>query len=248
MSKICAKCKQEKPLTAEYFFKQSNNKDGFEGQCKQCRKEYKKKWKENNREHVREVDKIWYEKNKERRSEYNKQWDKDNAEHRKRLRREWQKENHKYNPEYPKQWKLKNKDKIKAWSKKWRENNSDKIRRDKQKRKALLKKLPSQLSVEQWNIVLNYFNNECAYCGISEEEHLEKYGQRLHQEHFAPLVYGGEYTHNNIITSCRSCNSSKSNKDFFKWYPTYKHYNKQREKFILEYLGYTKNTQQLSIL
>lgn len=47
---------------------------------------------------------------------------------------------------------------------------------------------------------------------------------------------------------CISCNSSKRDKDFFEWYPTYKHYNQEREKFILEYLGYTTDdTQQLSI-
>ena len=45
-------------------------------------------------------------------------------------------------------------------------------------------------------------------------------------------------TAKNIIPSCKRCNSSKSNKDFFEWYPQYEYYSKENENFILSYLGY----------
>ena len=82
---------------------------------------------------------------------------------------------------------------------------------------------------------------------MNEEEHQALYGQVLHQEHFIPLSKGGEYTHNNIIPACKSCNSSKQDTDFFEWYPTYEEYNEEREQFILEYLGYIEDTQQLTL-
>lgn len=38
--KTCIKCGNEFPKTEEYFRKSSSTRDGFEGQCKDCRKKY----------------------------------------------------------------------------------------------------------------------------------------------------------------------------------------------------------------
>ena len=38
--KVCSKCLKELPLTTEFFNKNANNKDGFEGKCKNCRQKY----------------------------------------------------------------------------------------------------------------------------------------------------------------------------------------------------------------
>lgn len=97
--------------------------------------------------------------------------------------------------------------------------------------------LPNTLTNEEWNKIMQDFNNSCAYCGMSEEDHLKKWEEILHQEHFIPLSNGGGYEVGNIIPSCRSCNSSKKSQDFFEWYPNYEHYNVDRMNFILTYLN-----------
>jgi 5-methylcytosine-specific restriction endonuclease McrA len=107
-----------------------------------------------------------------------------------------------------------------------------------QKRRAKKLSLPYTLTSKQWQQIKEYFNNKCAYCG--KELPLSK-------EHFIPLSKGGEYTINNIIPVCLSCNSSKQDKDFFKWYPAQSFYSKAREKRILKYLGYKNDKQQLKI-
>lgn len=107
-----------------------------------------------------------------------------------------------------------------------------------QKRKALKKSLPHNLTAEQWKAIKKEFNNQCCYCG--------KKDKKLTQEHFIPLTKGGEYTINNIIPACKSCNSSKNNKDFFDWYPKQPFYSKEREQKILDYLGYNEQ-QSISI-
>ncbi len=38
--KTCIKCGKELPRTEEYFSKNARREDGFEGQCKTCRKKY----------------------------------------------------------------------------------------------------------------------------------------------------------------------------------------------------------------
>ena len=118
-----------------------------------------------------------------------------------------------------------------------RHTNAYKVRL--QTRRARKAGLTSTLTLEQWTRILTTFNNTCAYCGVGDK--------KLHQDHFVPILSGGEYTHDNIIPACKSCNSSKGAKDFFVWYPKYDFYDNPRERKILRYLNYSDNIQQLSI-
>ena len=141
-----------------------------------------------------------------------------------------------------KEWVKNNKDRLSKLRKRYIEKNRDKYREDrrmqKQIRRAAKKGLPATLTIDEWNNIKLAFNTACAYCGASGE---------LDKEHFIALTKGGEYTHNNIIPACRSCNSSKNNRDFFEWYPTHKGYSKKREDAILKFLGYGEGKQQLSL-
>jgi hypothetical protein len=51
-TKICSKCKEEKPLTTEYFTKKKISKDGFNFQCKICDNQYRAIYYINNRERL----------------------------------------------------------------------------------------------------------------------------------------------------------------------------------------------------
>ena len=123
--------------------------------------------------------------------------------------------------------------------KKYKINHSEEFCIREQKRRTLKKSLESTFTPKQWEQTKEHFNNSCCYCG--KELPLE-------MEHLIALSKGGEYTSNNIIPSCKSCNCSKNNKDFFIWYPKYRHYSKKREKKILEFLNYKNEFQQLKII
>ena len=90
------------------------------------------------------------------------------------------------------------------------------------------------LTIEQWMKIKQDFNFKCAYCG---EELL------LTMEHFVALNKGGEYTKENIIPVCGSCNFSKCDREFEEWYHRQEFYSKKRESFIYKYLGYKHNQQ-----
>jgi len=108
------------------------------------------------------------------------------------------------------------------------------------KRESLKRGLDSNFTQKEWEYCKDIFKNECAYCGREKE---------LTQDHFIPISKGGEYTVNNIVPACLSCNTSKNSSDFFKWYPRYKFYSAQRERKILKYLNYkTPGIQQLSMM
>ncbi len=124
-----------------------------------------------------------------------------------------------------------NKDEIKEYWKDWAKNNRDKENERIKRRREMIKSLPNTLTKEQWKEKLEIFNHSCAYCGKVK---------KLCEEHFISVFNQGGRTYDNIIPACRSCNSSKYEKDFFEWYPTYKHYDKDRFDFILKHLGIDK--------
>lgn len=276
--KKCSKCGVVKQATTEYFYKNNNGTQKLKSECKECTKERVRKYTEDNIEKIKEYKKEYREKNKEKIAQSQKEYrekNKDeikikkqvyyqeNKDYIKNKTNLYRKENEEWKKEYDKQYAIDNKKKISKYQKDYYEKNKPLITKYKKihmkkkpeiytratnKRKALKNKLENSLTIEQWEQIRKDFKYQCAYCGMSEDNHINRYNQQLHQEHFIPLSNGGEYTHNNIIPSCRVCNNHKHGKDFFEWYPTYKHYDKDRENSILEYLGYEKNNQQLSIL
>jgi 5-methylcytosine-specific restriction endonuclease McrA len=96
------------------------------------------------------------------------------------------------------------------------------------KRRMAEVELGFKLNTEDWLEVLTYFNRSCAYCG--------KESDSLAMEHVVPISKRGETIKENIVPACKSCNSSKSNKELFKWYTKYKYYSLDRLIKILSYL------------
>ena len=135
-------------------------------------------------------------------------------------------------------WREKNKEYIVEKSKQYAKANRDKLNNIRQLRRSRVAGLEYTLTNKQWEQTKKDFNNRCAYCG--KETFLTR-------EHLIPVTKNGEYGKANIIPACRSCNCSKGNKDFFEWYPKHKYYSKEREKFILEFLHYKNNIQQLAL-
>ena len=216
--KTCTKCKQELPATSEYYSKDRSKLIGIRNICKKCVKQYRK----DNAEKIKHRQKQYNSDNSEKIKEYRKQYDKDNLS----------KSN-----EYKKQWKIKNLERIKIQRKHWKVNtHPEKSRIYNHRCKATSNRLACDFTFEQWNNTKQHFDNCCAYCGK------EKY---LEQDHFVPVSKSGGYTISNIIPACKDCNNSKYNKDFCLWYPSYKHYNKEREERIYDFIKKRKRAAQV---
>lgn len=63
-SKTCTKCKETKPVSE--FHKRRDSKDGLVYRCKSCASAARARYREENREKIRERDKAYYEKNRDR--------------------------------------------------------------------------------------------------------------------------------------------------------------------------------------
>ncbi len=68
-SKICTKCKEEKPLS-NFYFKKSRNV--YESNCKECCVKRAKVWAESNSKRVSDNQKAWKAKNREKKLKYDR--------------------------------------------------------------------------------------------------------------------------------------------------------------------------------
>lgn len=64
--KICTKCCEVKPATAEYYSRQKNGRGGLRGECKECQAEYNAMWAKTNSERLKKTRKIWKNENREK--------------------------------------------------------------------------------------------------------------------------------------------------------------------------------------
>ncbi|MFA6271097.1 MAG: HNH endonuclease [Candidatus Paceibacterota bacterium] len=83
------------------------------------------------------------------------------------------------------------------------------VRISKHRREARLKGLPNTLTRIEWEDTVGHFGGKCAYCGTELEY--------AYKEHFIPLTLKGGTTRDNIIPSCRRCNTNKGTKHPLFW-------------------------------
>jgi 5-methylcytosine-specific restriction endonuclease McrA len=200
-----------------------------------------KKNYEANKEHVLANCKKYRESNKEKISDYHKAYRKKYKDEIKLKRQIRYKNNPEKYSAMRRKYNLAHKEEIQEMCQRWWEKNEGLKVIYSQRYRSRKNNLKTTLTLEQWEQIKKDFDNKCAYCGKEPDGTLE-------QDHFIALANDGEYTHDNIIPACKSCNASKANRDFFKWYPRQDYYSKTREKKILKYLNYTENgEQQLTI-
>lgn len=119
----------------------------------------------------------------------------------------------------------------------WQRNNKDKVQRYRDYREQHKK---HEISYVEWMSCKEYFNNECAYCGLHISEHFNKYAGELkwtdfHREH---VDDEGSNKLDNCIPSCKSCNSSKHTSTFEEWYcDNNQNYTEERLNKIYKWLG-----------
>lgn len=224
---VCYKCKTEKPITE--FYRDKSTPTGYARMCKECSKKdcaerYRKnpgpykerahKWRAENYERAVENAREYYLKhreeviektreyaleNKGRISAYHKQYWEENGERLRKQSREWRAQN----IDECKRYYEERKEYYRELRKSYRSTKHGRtiMRTNKNRRRARMACLPCDLTVEQWNNALVWFNGRCAYCGEQMDVAV--------QEHFVPVTLGGGTSLDNIIPSCSLCNSKK---------------------------------------
>ena len=235
--KTCTKCGKE--LSEDKFGFHKYTKDGLVPSCKICVREYNRLYDEKNRESIKAKKRLWQQSNSNAIKERKRLFQKKHKTELYERRKIYVENNYISVQEGRRRYYRNNREKMIKRVLMYARLNPEIFRVNAERRRSRKKGLPSTLTIAQWELIKRTFNDRCAYCGNELP---------LQQEHFIPLSKGGEYTHNNIIPSCKSCNSSKHDRNFFEWYPECQQYSKKRELFLLKFLNYKNNIQQLALM
>jgi 5-methylcytosine-specific restriction endonuclease McrA len=120
--------------------------------------------------------------------------------------------------------------------KEWAHNNPEKIKEYRLNREQ---NKTHKISTKEWTGCKDYFNNECAYCGLPIDKHYNRFAGEIkltdfHREH---VNHEGANDLSNCVPSCKSCNSSKGTYILEEWYIKQKFYSEEKLNKIYKWLN-----------
>lgn len=230
--KRCTKCGEEKPATAEFFYRQSPRKDRLRPECKICTGKAKSQWGADNRERILEYKRRYRQKNREERRAYMLQWHADNREGTKEYIRQWRLDNREKILVSGIQYRVKNAERMHQW----RISNRPMNQMRSQRYRARKRDLPATFTTADWQRALEYFNGCCAVCGRQLRDLFAD--RTAAEDHWIPLSYKGAdnpgYVATNIVPLCHGtggCNNSKSSRPAAEWLT--ERYGKRKAREIM---------------
>jgi 5-methylcytosine-specific restriction endonuclease McrA len=177
--KLCRKCGVVKGVSE---FHKSQKHDGLASHCKSCVREYGKQRYKKDSDKIKKKAKKWKEENKER--------------YRQSLK-DWHIKHPNYYTEYYHGEHLTQKRKTEEFKASKRQSN----RINQSKRRARRKACKGDISVAEWNALIEQYDHTCLRCGRNDV--------KLTLDHVLPLVMGGEHSIENAQPLCKFCNSKK---------------------------------------
>lgn len=199
--KACSKCKQIKYKND--FSPDKRSPTGLQSQCRKCVVE----WRAQNKDRIYEQKQKYLAKpeSKIKASQFAKAYKERNPELVKEIRLRYQEKNREQRSERFREWASQNKDRIKANRKKAVDANPDLYRSYSFQRRGRLKANGSFIIYKKE--LLKLYAMPCFYC--------ESEGGTI--DHVIPLSRGGRHSIGNLVSCCKSCNSSKRNQTITEW-------------------------------
>lgn len=236
MTKRCSSCKKIKPVSE--FHKNKAKEDGYQNQCKVCKKKVNQAYVKNNSGRRKQTIDNYYSNNREAILKRQAVYRAENPEKRKETARKSRRKSYAANPDKfrlkAKEWREENPEKAKKTSSKsakkaykknpekfkkktrgWKEANPDKVRKMNRHRQSLKRaqsySAEGHVSRDIEKILMRIQEGKCYYC----QGNLVDLG--FHREHKIPLSRGGLHDDSNLVLSCPSCNlekGAKTDKEF----------------------------------
>jgi hypothetical protein len=213
--KFCFNCQRELLATTEFWSRCKSKKDGWDTQCKDCRRGYRETHRDehiayclqyaaDHREEARLATQEWRENNRERDRENARRWQRNNPERRKQRQDEWKRNN----------W-----DWVLEQSRLWKRAHPEITRINYHRRRTRVLGLPSDFTTTDWDYCLEYWGHRCAVCGRPAG-----LWHTLAREHWIAVTdprpdNPGTVTHN-MLPMCHGaggCNNSKLNREPTEW-------------------------------
>jgi hypothetical protein len=225
--KCCNVCGKPYPPTSEFWHKNKAEKDGLCRTCRTCARARARQWGRDNQEYANARAKDYYLANKEHIKARVKTYAEDHVEEikaNKVIYHQDHKEEHNaknranrlINLERETRrvitWVAEHPDQRRAIANRY--GKTPKGIAARLRRRARERDLPDTFTALEWEFCLMWWHDSCAYCGEQ---------RRLSADHFIPLAdldrCPGTVAEN-MLPSCKRCNSSKQHRDPAEWLAT----------------------------
>ena len=123
MSKTCTKCGETKPL--DDFYRDKTGAGGRRPDCKECVREYSRRYHEENRDKVLESRRRYYEENRDKKLESRRRYYEENRDKVLESRRRYYEENRDKELDYQCRYREGNRDKMLDYKRRYYEENRD---------------------------------------------------------------------------------------------------------------------------
>ena len=123
MSKTCTKCGEKKPLDG--FHRNKRKADGRDPHCKECRREYNRRYREENRDKTLDYSRRYREENRDKERERNRRYREENRDKVRERNRRYREENRDKTLDYSRRYCEENRDKERERKRRYREENRD---------------------------------------------------------------------------------------------------------------------------
>lgn len=149
------------------------SKRGDGTRCASCNRAYRKKWRQENKIRNAEYERQRYDLNKEKINQNRREHYPIIAEKDRQRSRDWVKNNPEKNNEKGKRWVKNNPKKHNENVRSWQKRNPDKVREYRRKRRVRKKEAEGGHTLEEWQLLLDYYDHKCLCCGILANDTLE---------------------------------------------------------------------------
>lgn len=208
--RVCSKCKEEFPLTDEFFPRGKKYAYGLKPRCKGCDAQALKDWRARNPDKVRAQGRRHYQNHREQRIAEVKRWYQEHKSERAEYARKRREENPEKFREWHRNWQARHPGYSAQQRRKGFALNPERYRAYRRKRRALAHGRDGQFSPEIIEGVLKAHTDSkgrlrCARCG-------KVIKGAYHLDHFIPLIKGGTNDPGNFRIMHPKCNQTKSGK------------------------------------
>lgn len=234
--KICSRCNKLLVAYNGNFHKKKTGKYGVCTECKKCKSNTNKQYREENKKKIKEQKKRYYEENKKEILEKQKEYYKEHREEKIEYEKQYKEENREKVAEYKKQYREEHKEYYQEYMKQYHKENPHISFNATSKRRERLENQGRGITKEQWHEMMNFFNWCCAYSGeyIGGEDN--KNIRSI--DHIIALDNEGLNEPWNCVPMFRPYNSSKFTNNMEEWYIQQEFYSEERLQKIYAWYEY----------
>lgn len=190
-TKVCRKCKVEKPATSEYFTRRKDSKDKLAYRCRACDAQHAREWNVKNRAHKTALQRAWRDAHPGYVAKKSK-------------------EARKAHPEAHRAYRALYKPKAIENMRTYRRANPQRFATMARISRARKHGAVGSHTAEDIQVIYESQQGCCYYCK-------EPVGTKYHVDHVVPLSRGGSNDPSNLVIACPTCNQSKADKLPHEW-------------------------------